>query len=271
MKIAVISGKGGVGKSSISTSLAKLFSKEFSIVALDCDVDAPNFNLMFDVKDKKLLEVIYRELYKINENCVKCGKCLDICQFDAIEDFKINPILCEGCGACELICEFNAIEPVKHESGYIYEGFVGFPLIWGELEVGESGSGKIIEHIKRHAKKYKAEIELIDGPPGVGCPLISTVKDVDLALCIVEPTKSSVNDCLRLIETLNFFNVEYLVVENKKGMSNINYPFKIFHSIPFDFDVPKLIANKILLCDSDSRVSEAIKELYKKLKEFIFF
>ena len=161
MKIAVISGKGGVGKSSISTSLAKLFSKEFSIVALDCDVDAPNLNLMFDVKDKKLLEVIYRELYKINENCVKCGKCLDICQFDAIEDFKINPILCEGCGACELICEFDAIEPVKHESGYIYEGFVGFPLIWGELEVGESGSGKIIEHIKRSLRMLAIKLKIL--------------------------------------------------------------------------------------------------------------
>ncbi|AEF96017.1 nucleotide-binding protein [Methanotorris igneus] len=269
MKIGIVSGKGGVGKSSISTSLAKLFSRELNIIALDCDVDAPNFNLMFDVKDKKLIEVIYRDLYKINENCTFCGKCQDICKFGAIEEYKINPILCEGCGACELICEYNAIEPINHESGYIYEGNCGFPLIWGELEPGESGSGKIIEHIKRHAKQYKSELEIIDGPPGVGCPLFATVKDIDLALCIVEPTKSSVNDCLRLIETLRFFGIDYLIVENKKGMNSIDYPFKIFHSIPYDFEVPKLIANKILLCDGNGKASKAVKELYEKLKEFI--
>jgi len=229
--ITILSGKGGVGKSSIAASLAVLLAEKEKIVAADCDVDAPNLALCLGLKDKdfslweKLETSEKAEL--IENKCTSCKKCLNVCNFNAISWNKKNnkPLIdkfsCEGCGVCQLICPEKAIKLKKVKNGKIGTGKTdyGFKIITGQLEIGESGSGKIVTAVKEKAnkiaKKEKAGLILIDSAAGIGCPVIASITGSDYVIAITEPTPAALTDLKRALEVVSHFKIPYGIIINK--------------------------------------------------------
>ena len=229
-RITVLSGKGGTGKSTISSSLAVLLSRNMGIVAVDCDVDAPDLGLCLGVKDKDYQWNPVETGYKaklIEKECTHCGKCCNICRFGAISWNKeknqpiFNRLLCEGCGSCKLICPIGAIKLVKVENGRIgyAKSKYGFNIVTGQLKMGESGSGKIVLLIKNKAEelahKENAEIILVDSAAGIGCPVIASVNGSDYVIAVTEPTPSALSDLKKSLEVVKHFKIPYGLIINK--------------------------------------------------------
>lgn len=278
MKLVVASGKGGVGKSMLASSLAILLSREFKVVACDCDVDAPNLGLWLGItKYDRISEVFTSEKAFIDqEKCKKCGKCVEVCKSDAIENFTVNRLLCEGCGACEIVCPFNAIEIKKVKNGEIRikETEYGFPLISGLLHPGEAGSGRIVEEVRKEGEKFGYELMIIDAAAGTGCPVISSLKGCDFSLLVTEPTPSGLEDLKRILKLVEYFKMRYGVIINKwdinkkmsKRMEN-EFGEKILGKIPYDKKVFESIVNLKPVLFSGSKVVGEIEKICKKIKE----
>jgi len=278
MKIVVASGKGGVGKSMLSSSLA-LLSLKRKVVVCDCDVDAPNLGLWLGVTKYDSIEKISTsEKANIDLNkCIKCGKCKDICVFSAVEkneNYYINPFLCEGCGSCELVCPVGAItlKPVKNGELRIRNTNYGFPLVSAQLYPGEAGSGKIVEQLRKKAEEFDYEIMILDAAAGTGCPVIASLRGCDYAVLVTEPTPSGFSDLKRILEVVNHFKIPYGIVINKWNI----YPKlskkiqkwsgnKFLGKISYDKKVIDCIVNLKPVIFSDSKVVNEIKKIYKKL------
>ncbi len=230
-KITVVSGKGGVGKSMLSSSLSVLLAKEKKIVVADCDVDAPDLGLSLgmDEKDYDSWEDITTNKKAVldEKRCTGCGKCRDVCAFGAIswnEKKKIpvfRSLFCEGCGACELICPEKAIRLEEVKNAMIGTGRspYGFPLVTGQLKMGESGSGKVIYIVKDRASSLaadeKADIMLTDAAAGIGCPVIASVMGSDYVIAVTEPTPSALSDVKRALKIVSHFGIKSGLVINK--------------------------------------------------------
>lgn len=231
--ITILSGKGGVGKSSLTASLAVLLARKHKVVTVDCDVDAPNLALVLGVKKFKTSEKIQtsEKAKIIAKTCPECKKHIDVCIFGAISwDEKnklpiINKFLCEGCGACLLAFPKRTVKLEKVQNATINTAKTshGFPIISGQLKMGESGSGKIVTAVKQRAeklaKKEKAEIMLIDSSPGIGCPVIASIQGSDYVIAITEPTPSALNDLQRALQVVEHFRVPYGLVINKHDIN----------------------------------------------------
>lgn len=233
--LTILSGKGGTGKTTLSSNLAVLLSKKMKIIAADCDADAPNFSLALGMKDKdfpKWEKVQTNEKAVLDEEkCDGCKKCLDVCNFGAISWDKeknkpvFNSMLCEGCGACQLVCPKNAIDLVKVHNGKIGEinSKYGFSLFSGQLKVGTTGSGKIVTLIKQKAeekaREEKKELILVDSAAGVGCPVIASIQGSDFIVAVTEPTPSGLSDLKRALRTANHFRIPYGLVINKYDLN----------------------------------------------------
>ena len=215
--ITILSGKGGVGKSSITASLAITLAKRRRIICADCDVDASNLALVFGIKEKDFEEylpisTIQKAVFDLSK-CNSCRKCFEECYFDAIELVNDKPKLkefsCEGCGVCQLVCPVDAIKLVDEKNakiGYAKTKY-GFRIFSAQLDVGASGSGKIVSAVKKKAEALAqdAEIMLVDSSAGVGCPVIASVSGSDYALLVTEPTPSGFSDMKRAIKIVNHF------------------------------------------------------------------
>ncbi|MFB6089210.1 MAG: P-loop NTPase [Candidatus Aenigmatarchaeota archaeon] len=228
--LTVLSGKGGVGKSSIAASLSVLLSREKSIVAADCDVDASNLSLILKSGSEKeqSREIASSEkAFFDEEKCTSCGKCKDICAFGAIEwDEKrqmpeVNKYLCEGCGTCKLVCPEGAfrIEKVKNAVLSNYDTRFGFPLVSGQLKMGESGSGKVVTEVREEAEKTEAEMMMVDSAAGIGCPVIASVRGSDYVVAVTEPTPSGFSDLKRALEIVEHFGIDSGIVINKWNLN----------------------------------------------------
>jgi len=226
-KIVILSGKGGVGKSSITASLALMLNKNNKVVVADCDVDAPNLALVLGVKkfdETKGIEAAEKAVL-IKEKCTGCKKCLNQCVFSAItwNEKKNKPILdymrCEGCGTCEIVCPENAIYLKRVENAKVGISEIPFPIFSGQLKVGESGSGKVVFNIKqmagKKAKEINADYLLIDSAAGIGCPVIASVSGSDFAIIITEPSPSAFNDLKRAMMIVKHFQIPFGVIINK--------------------------------------------------------
>ncbi len=297
-KIGIISGKGGVGKTSLTASLVSLAQKdpEFNVIALDCDVDAPNLALILPPKSEE--NIITHDTFTtkkatfLEEKCVNCKQCYDdhFCEFNALDWDEINniPIIdylaCEGCGACKVLCPENAFEinPIKSGEIITYETDVGFPLIYGKTKLGSTTSGLLVSEVKQHATKLKefndANFILIDGPPGIGCPVIATVSGLDYIVAITEPTPSGLHDMKRAIEMVNQFNIPFGIVINKADLKSASQKqlnkyiekagFEILGKINFDLSIPEAMsyAEPVVDYAPESDASQAIKKIYNNLK-----
>ncbi|HDI02987.1 MAG TPA: P-loop ATPase [Candidatus Pacearchaeota archaeon] len=227
--ITVVSGKGGTGKTSITASLAVMLSRKNKIVAVDCDVDAPNLALALGLErfsQKKKISTSEKAKLVSMKGLSKeaCKKLVGICNFGAIsfdgKNLTIDKFLCEGCGACSLLYPKN-IKLVKVMNGNIMVGKTsyGFYLVSGQLEIGESGSGKIVTEVKNKAfklaNKEKADIMLVDSAAGIGCPVIASLQGSDFVVAVTEPTPSAFNDLKRAIAITQHFMIPYGLIINK--------------------------------------------------------
>lgn len=230
MKVSVLSGKGGVGKSSITASLALTLSNSNDLVCVDCDVETPDLGLFFGLKEKdyKKREVstgLKAEL--IEDKCIKCRKCVESCAFSAIswEDKPVfNKFLCEGCGVCDLVCPAKAISMNPIQNGWIgHAETERFPLVMGHLGIGESGSGEIVALVKEEAEKIahnqNRDWILLDSAAGIGCPVIASIAGSDYVIAITEPTPAALHDLGRALALVNHFKMPYGIVINKANLN----------------------------------------------------
>lgn len=284
-QIVVLSGKGGTGKTTLTASFASL-SK--NTVVVDCDVDAPDLHLLLNPTVLKTKNFYGAKLASIDKNkCAMCSLCVEKCRFDAIdENFNVNQFLCEGCGVCGIVCPANAISFSQRKAGEIYtsETKYGF-MVHALLFPGEENSGKLVTMTRLIANivaqdKSKSLI-IIDGSPGIGCPVISSVTNVDYALAVTEPTKSGIHDLERLLELIKHFSVRPLVCINKFDINEDNtrkieeYCKKnnipVLGRIPFDPIVTEAILEGVPVVEysPESLVSREIKRIWEKVLKII--
>jgi len=280
-KIAIVSGKGGVGKSMISSSLSILFSEK--VVAVDCDVDAPNLAVWLGEPEDwdETFPVSTSQKAQIDpEKCTGCGVCEKTCRFSAIKMVngkpEVNPFLCEGCGACSVACPSGAITLKKIQNGEIRKKQTkyGFPLYSGQLLPGETGSGKVVSEIKE--KVPEKEIMIIDSPPGTGCPVIAALRDIDLAVLVTEPTPSAFSDLKRVLEVVEYFNIPWKLVVNKwdinEDLSNEIIKWagnNFFGKLSYDKEVFRAVSKLVPILETDLNIKEEIKEIYNNIEKWL--
>jgi len=285
--IVILSGKGGVGKSSISASLAVAFSKDKNIVCADCDVDASNLALLFSLSTDKYSEwkpISTNQIAIIDKNkCISCGKCIDTCYFHALE-FKdnlpvVNEFGCEGCSACELVCPVNAITLQDIDNAYIGHAKTnyGFSIASAQLLPGNSGSGKVVSEVRKKAKETSkdAEYMIIDSAAGIGCPVIASVTGNDYAIIVTEPTPSGFSDMKKALEVVNHFRIQRGIIINKFDLNEEytnkielfakNNDIEIIKKIPFDKMFVNAMVNMIPIIDLDKKYQVIFQEIKEKL------
>jgi len=223
-KLLILSGKGGTGKTTFASNFINISKAR---VFADCDVEAPNLHLASDVKSLKKRENYYGlDKSIINQNeCIKCGICKDSCRFNAIsyEDgrYEINHHLCEGCGVCNYVCPQKAISFIKSIDGeiFLYEEDKVFAT--AELNMGSGNSGLLVTKVKKNIQDYVKDdgLVIIDGPPGIGCPVIASMSGVDLILLVAEPSVSGISDLKRIIKTADSFHLPVAICVNKSDLN----------------------------------------------------
>lgn len=280
-QIVVISGKGGTGKTVIAASFAALARDK---VMADCDVDAADLHLLLHPRVKETREFKGGKTAVINrDKCNGCGKCMEVCRFDAIKEFVVDPISCEGCGVCFHICPKGAIEMREDLSGewFISETKYG-PFVHARLAIAEENSGKLVRIVRHNAKliaeKEGRDFVIIDGPPGIGCPVIASLAGVDLALVVTEPTLSGIHDMERIIKVAQHFGIKTYVCINKYDLNLKNTQtirkhcqdlnIKVAGEIPFDTKVTEALVNgKSVVEYQDGEVSRQISGLWDKVSK----
>ena len=222
-QIVIISGKGGTGKTVLTASFAALAQNK---IMADCDVDAADLHLLLkpDIKEKHLFKsgltaIIDKKL------CIECGRCVAVCRYDAIgEDYTIDPVACEGCAFCSYACPVNAIRMEENISGEWFISDTRFgTMVHAKLGIAEENSGKLVSLVRQKAKevaeKENSDWIIIDGSPGIGCPVIASLSGVDFAVVVTEPTLSGLHDADRVIKVAGHFNIPVKVVINKYDLN----------------------------------------------------
>ena len=289
-EIVVISGKGGTGKTTITSALAELMENK---VLADNDVDASNLYLLCRPEVLSSGDFTGGKKYFIDrDKCVGCGACINLCHFDAVNlasseqgKYEINKLSCEGCGLCFHVCKFGAISSYDTISGkwYISKTKQGY-LSHAKLGAGEENSGKLVSLVRSNAseiaKHFGMKHILSDGPPGTGCPVISTITGVDLALVVTEPTLSGIHDMKMVLDLAKHFNVPALIVINKFDLNmemtdriisiSKEYKSKVIGKIPFDKNVHDALMNgESIVVYKRGDAYKAILNFWENLKEEI--
>lgn len=282
-QITVISGKGGTGKTTVTAALAKLAEK---FVVADCDVDAADLHLLLNPKIGEAKDFYSGKGYKIDKNkCTSCGKCQELCRYDAISsDFVIDPIACDGCGACFHVCPVGAVSEKDNLAGEYYVSSIDngvTPFIHANLHIAEDNSGKLVSQVRKEARRMadltKAEYIIIDGPPGIGCPVNAAIVGIDLALIVTEPTLSGIHDLERIIDVCKHFKVKSKVIVNKYDI-NLENTEKIkeiclakgsefLAELPYDKVVIEALieAKTIIEKDPEHIISKKIQKIWQEI------
>jgi MinD superfamily P-loop ATPase len=285
-QLLILSGKGGTGKTTIASAFIKLTDAK---AYADCDVDAPNLHLItkWNANPEK---TDYYGLPKaeIDSNlCTLCDRCRENCRFDAIsfeEGYRVDSFACEGCGVCEAVCTAGAVSLKLAIAGelmlYANEDKV---FSTAQLKIGSGTSGMLVTKVKKQMKAMTTPdttLAIIDGSPGIGCPVIASLSGVDIVLIVAEPSISGISDMERIINTASGFGVKTVVCVNKFDTNVANtekiekfceeqgLPF--MGRIPFDFGAVKAINNGQTIVDIDCKSGTAIKSVYNKIMGLLF-
>ena len=260
-QVAIVSGKGGTGKTTVVASLAHLAG---SAVTVDCDVDAANLALLLPGVDGPEQELFAGERAEVDpELCSGCGVCASVCRFDAVDIdpasglSRVDPLACEGCRACRLVCPTEAIGMRENLAGVwmVREGPAG-PLVHARLGIAQGNSGKLVARVREVARDEATArnigIVLIDGPPGIGCPVHAAITGADLVLAVAEPTPSGEHDLGRVLELCRTFKLPTAVLINKADLSvqpsrrieaqARSAGARLLGRLPFSPEVPRLLA-----------------------------
>ncbi|MBD3387674.1 MAG: (4Fe-4S)-binding protein [Candidatus Altiarchaeales archaeon] len=221
-QVTVLSGKGGTGKTSLVGAFASLEAEK---VMADCDVDASNLHLLLDPEVREEHDFKAFQTAEIDPSrCRNCGLCTSKCRFDAIKDCEVDALHCEGCGVCKLVCPHNAVRMVDKSSGKAFVSSTRHGMLsHARLKPGEEASGKLVtvvrENARRVAEEHGVGLIILDGSPGIGCPVIASIGGADLALVVAEPTVSGVHDMKRVLDVTDHFKVKALVCVNKSDIN----------------------------------------------------
>lgn len=281
MVISVLSGKGGTGKTTVVAALSELIGK---VIKVDCDVDAPNLYLFYKGMDIEKKNFYGSKKAKISKSiCIKCEICEEVCKFGAIRNSQIDPFLCEGCGACTLVCPQNAIhlEEEKTADTFLTKTEKGI-IARAEMGIGSDASGKLVTELRKNANRFaeKDSIQILDGSPGIGCSVIASITDTDIALIVTEPTRSGLDDLKRIQKLSEHFETKVMICVNK---SDINLEMtaqieafakeknlSVVGKIPFDPLVMESVNTlKPITEFSDSTARKVIVEMWSCIKREI--
>ena len=293
MEIVVASGKGGTGKTFISSNLAYYLHKHASpIVSVDADAEAPDLLIALGGSRKELFRYTVSESRKAKidyTKCIKCGKCYEVCQFQAISLENdgtpiVNEEYCEGCKACSIVCPVKCISFYTKTTGIIHGDIsgTGVPVVTADLEVGGRNTGELVYLAKEEAHKIafesKAEHIVIDAAAGIGCPVVSSLAGANILILVVEPTPPALNGALRLLELAENFRVEKYLIINKYNLSP-NYVEEIHRKlqveaigkIPYNVIVVESYTNMkpILIYKPNHEVTKALISAFKYFVECV--
>jgi MinD superfamily P-loop ATPase len=293
-QIVILSGKGGTGKTTVTAALAHLASQEASIVLADTDVDAANLELVLSPRSETFgdqtqeggefagggVAVIDAEL------CTACDICAEVCRFEAIvpgdETYTVDEIGCEGCAACFYQCPVEAIEMQERMDGRWFRSQARYgPLFHAHLFAARENSGKLVTLVKGRARllatEESADYLLVDGPPGIGCPVIAAISGADLTLLVTEPTVAGAHDLERVVGMARHFGIQAVVCINKYDLNPAKTEeiaswcaergVPVVGRIPFDQAVTRaMVQGKPITEHSDGPVAEELRRIWARLK-----
>lgn len=284
-QLLILSGKGGTGKTTVASAFIKLYRAQ---AYADCDVDAPNLHLIMG-QSSEPKKTDYYGLPKAEikpEVCTACGLCRENCRFDAISAdtfYEVDYYSCEGCGVCEAVCPVEAVSLKPAVAGelmlYLDEGKV---FSTAQLKMGSGTSGMLVTEVKKQmrAAAVNGDLAIIDGSPGIGCPVIASLSGVDMVLIVTEPSLSGISDMERIIKTAETFQVKTVVCINKYDTNYKNSEIiekfcqtkgLLFAGrIPFDRDALKAVNNGQTIVDIDCASGRALRQVFDKIMTFLF-
>ncbi len=280
-ELVIISGKGGTGKTSIVASFATLAENK---IMVDCDVDAADLHLILKPEVQKTTEFYSGKNAEIQSDvCIKCGKCIEVCRFDAISaDFVVDEIKCEGCGTCYYQCPAGAIKFEQVKSGEWFDSNTRFgKLIHAKLGIAEENSGKLVSEIKTYARYTAREnninLIIVDGSPGIGCPVIASISGAHLVVIVTEPTLSGIHDAKRVLELTKHFKIPSCICINKydinpeltekiKAFCNEN-DIELIGKIPYSSDFTKAMIKALSIVEyvPNSEISNNIMAIWNRI------
>ena len=286
-ELLILSGKGGTGKTTIAGAFIKLAQAQ---AFADCDVDAPNLHLSMELKDEAKVKDFYGmdKAYINQDKCISCGICKENCKFKAINydghknKYTINPYGCEGCSVCQFLCPEDAISMEKDVAGQLILYDKNQIFSTAKLKMGSGNSGLLVSEVKKQVKSTDRDIEfaIIDGSPGIGCPVIASITGVDMILLVAEPTISGISDLMRIIDTANYFKVTMVLAINKYDINDDlskrieaicrEKEIDFVGKIPYDKKAIEAVNKGLTIVDIDCQAGKSIKKIFDKTMALFF-
>ncbi|MFW6304164.1 MAG: ATP-binding protein [Candidatus Saliniplasma sp.] len=290
MKIAVASGKGGTGKTTVAVNMALSLERDVSL--FDCDVEEPNSNIFLNVETEVIEELEMRMPVIDEETCTHCGRCAELCEFNALAVLKDQVMvfeeLCHACGLCSMGCPVDAISEKGRRIGVIERGSAEFDssiidFYQGVLDVGEALSTPLISGLKRYTEggdeedeKDKDRIDILDVPPGTGCPVIESLSDVDFAALVTEPTPFGLHDLKLSVEVVRKMDIPFGVIINMGGTGYEGVEdycededIPILMTIPQDMKIAKLYSNGVPFVEEMPEYRDRFKGMFSKIEKTV--